>query len=143
MPDTTSFEDQDRRLAAQHEETCRLAAITCALATGRCRIRKCRRNGVCSGPMLRSPRQDLRVRLQKEIGLSGNACATLPVCIATGDDPLFARFQRAVGIIGQMRLDHPSFHRRYFISDFKPLVRLVGSASPFMKDGYDIRVPPQ
>ena len=54
-----------------------------------CRNRSCRRNRICSGPMLATPRQGPAIARERELGLSGAAVACLPACIANADRKIF------------------------------------------------------
>ncbi len=74
--DLTEYE---KRLAADHERHWR--ALT-SFKHRECRRRKCRRDGACTGPMRIAPCFAGRVKAQQAIGLSGKACAGLPICLA-------------------------------------------------------------
>ncbi|CAN7502919.1 hypothetical protein [Neorhizobium sp. LjRoot104] len=104
QPDLSEYE---ALRAEQHEELCRLAA-TLALITHRvCRLRACRRRRVCSGPMMASPHQAGKVRAQREIGLSGHACANLPICIAHREPEYYEIFRQTTESVRDMRADEP------------------------------------
>lgn len=100
------FTDYEQRLAADHEHQCR-ALLTIHLAWTVCSIRKCRRDRACSGPMLVSTHQRGKVRVQKEIGLSGHACAGLPACMARASDAAFETFETIRGEWQAYQLAHP------------------------------------
>ncbi|KKX27872.1 hypothetical protein YH62_21910 [Rhizobium sp. LC145] len=72
-----------------------------------CRLRSCRRRRVCGGPMQPSPHQALAVRAQREIGLSGKACADLPVCIANQKPWVFDIYKKLMADLLQIKLDIP------------------------------------
>ena len=77
---TADMTDYEKMRAARHEALCRMTA---SLSTIRltCRFRRCRRDRICKGPLVLSNHQALQVEVQRMIGLSGNACATLPSCV--------------------------------------------------------------
>lgn len=54
-----------------------------------CRYRSCRRNRICSGPMLATPRQGPAIARERELGLSGAAVACLPLCMVNADAKTF------------------------------------------------------
>jgi len=54
-----------------------------------CRYRSCRRNRICSGPMLATPRQGPAIARERELGLSGAAVACLPLCIVNAEEKIF------------------------------------------------------
>lgn len=54
-----------------------------------CRYRSCRRNRLCSGPMLATPRQGPAIARERELGLSGAAVACLPLCIVNAEGKIF------------------------------------------------------
>ena len=54
-----------------------------------CRFRSCRRNRICSGPMLATPRQGPAIARERELGLSGAAVACLPLCIVNAEGKIF------------------------------------------------------
>ncbi|AYD02674.1 hypothetical protein [Neorhizobium sp. NCHU2750] len=78
-PDYTEYE---KRRAEHHETAWRFAATLNNIRNRHCRLRLCRRLQSCSGPMLPSEHQRGAIRAQQEIGLTGKACATLPLCMA-------------------------------------------------------------
>lgn len=90
-----------------HERKWRLAAQE-APGLAHCRIRKCRRDLGCSGPMVPSERQSRAVEAQKAIGLSGKAVARLPLCVERADNAAFARCQEMVEAIGRALEANPS-----------------------------------
>ena len=63
------FSNYEKRLAIDHEQRCR-TILSVHFAWKVCKIRKCGRDQVCTGPMLVSAHQDRKVRIQREIGLS-------------------------------------------------------------------------
>lgn len=73
-----------------HEREVRLAA-TLAAAPYLCRIRKCRRDEGCSGPMVPSAYQAVAVEAQRMLGFSGDAVSRLPLCLAEIDEASFRR----------------------------------------------------
>ncbi|ATN33077.1 hypothetical protein ACO34A_04580 [Rhizobium sp. ACO-34A] len=73
-----------------HERELRLAA-TLAVATHHCRIRKCRRDEGCSGPMVPSTYQAVAVEAQRMLGFSGDAVSRLPLCLAEIDETSLRR----------------------------------------------------
>lgn len=77
------FSEYEKHRAAQHEMICRLAATMLKITQRLCRDRRCRRAEFCSGPMVRSDLQAPQVAAQKELGLTGEACAFLPRCAAS------------------------------------------------------------
>ncbi|WP_029617348.1 hypothetical protein [Pseudorhizobium marinum] len=58
-----------------------------------CGIRKCRRDKACTGPMQPSRHTRGAVQAQQLLGMSGNACARLPTCIAAQEDDNYAVYQ--------------------------------------------------
>ena len=76
------YSEYERQRAEMHEVNWRLAATLVNIRSRYCRYRFCRRAQCCSGPMQPSEHQKGMVRAQKEIGLSGTACADLPMCMA-------------------------------------------------------------
>lgn len=54
-----------------------------------CRYRSCRRNRICSGPMLATPRQGPAIARERGLGLSGAAVACLPLCIVNAEGKIF------------------------------------------------------
>ncbi|MCA1970950.1 MAG: hypothetical protein LDL42_17615 [Rhizobium sp.] len=57
-----------------------------------CRNRSCRRNRICSGPMLATPRQGPAIARERDLGLSGTAVACLPLCIVNAEAEIFDHF---------------------------------------------------
>ena len=101
------FSDYEKRRAEYHEEICRLASTMVHIASGFCRLRCCRRNRVCSGPMMPSPHQAWTVRAQREIGLSGSACADLPACIALKPPEYYAPYREVMTRVQEMQNEEP------------------------------------
>ena len=90
--DMTEYE----KLRAQlHEELCRQTATLVHIRRKICRLRACRRRGICSGPMASSPHQAGQVGVQRMLGLTGTACAQLPICAANLDPKRYDAFKRA------------------------------------------------
>ena len=106
--DKPDFSDYEKLRAEQHEELCRAAASICFLDSGVCRLRACRRLRVCSGPMLPSAHQIRKVRAQQEIGLSGKACADLPLCIANREPKYYELFKQTMQKLQQIAIDEPN-----------------------------------
>jgi hypothetical protein len=100
--------DYERFRAEQHEELCRATASIGFLDSGFCRLRACRRRGVCSGPMIPSAHQLWKVRAQREIGLSGKACADLPLCIANREPQHYELFKQTLQKLQQVAIDEPN-----------------------------------
>lgn len=100
------FTDYEQRPSADHEHRCR-ALLTAQLIWRICKIRKCGRDRACTSPMLVSPHQDRKVRIQCEIGLSGHACARLPACIANAQEPGFQTFERIMDDFQKDQIAHP------------------------------------
>ena len=80
--------------AVLHETLSRMTAtLACnplfSSSTHPCRLRKCRRDGVCCGPMMPCSRLQERIRMLNEVGLSSTAGTTLPLCMISADDGIF------------------------------------------------------
>ncbi|MDR6819615.1 hypothetical protein J2X76_004807 [Neorhizobium sp. 2083] len=101
------FSEYEKLRAEQHEELCRAASSLMRVDLRLCRLRSCRRKRVCSGPMLPSPHQAWAVRAHEEIGLSGKACAKLPLCIANQHAWIFAPYKKLMTDLQQLTLDEP------------------------------------
>jgi len=84
------FTEYEKRRAEAHEEAWRLAATLVNIRSRHCRYRMCRRYQFCNGAMLPSPHQQGVIRAHKEIGLSGTACANLPMCMANATADYYA-----------------------------------------------------
>ncbi len=82
--------DYEKRRAENHETEWRLAATLMNIRSRHCRYRICRREQFCCGPMLPSAHQSGTIRAHKEIGLSGTACANLPMCMANATADYYA-----------------------------------------------------
>src|SRR3546814_11700197 len=80
--------------AAQHEELCRQTATLIYIPGRKCRLRQCWRRGVCSGAMVPSSHQARQVEVQRMMGLSGRACASLPLCAARLDCEHYQGFRK-------------------------------------------------
>ncbi|KGD87741.1 MULTISPECIES: hypothetical protein [Rhizobium/Agrobacterium group] len=105
--DEPDFSNYEKRRAEQHEELCRAAATLFCISDRICHLRVCRRYRICVGPMLPSPHQAWAVRAQREIGLSGKACAELPLCIANQEPWAFDIYKKFMNVLQQVRLDSP------------------------------------
>ena len=105
--DKPDFSDYEQRRAEQHEELCRAASSLICISERFCHLRSCRRRRVCSGPMLPSPHQALAVRAQREIGLSGKACAELPLCVANQEPWVLKHYKQLMDDLQQVRLEDP------------------------------------
>ncbi len=92
----TDFSEYEQRRAEFHESNWRLVASLFNIRSRECRFRQCRRLQCCVGPMLPSEHQRFQVRAQREIGLSGNACAKLPLCTAQMTERQYAPLRAAV-----------------------------------------------
>ena len=101
------FGEYEKRRASEHEQMCRITASLCHINSGFCRLRVCRRRSACSGAMVPSPHQAWTVRAQREIGLSGRACADLPLCIAHREPEYYELFKRTLDEFRTMVEDHP------------------------------------
>ncbi|MFB9952797.1 hypothetical protein ACFFP0_28460, partial [Rhizobium puerariae] len=101
------FSEYEKRRAEQHEELCRATSSLMCIRGRICRLRTCRRRRVCCGPMLPSPHQAWAVRAQREIGLSGKACAELPFCVANQAPRIFEGYKRVMDGLRQVKQDWP------------------------------------
>jgi hypothetical protein len=106
--DKPDFSDYEKLRAEQHEGLCRATASISFLGNGFCRLRACGRRRVCSGPMLPSAHQIWKVRAQREIGLSGKACADLPLCIANREPQYYELFKQTLQSLQQIAIDEPN-----------------------------------
>lgn len=106
--DKPDLSDYEKLRAEQHEELCRATASIGFLGNGFCHLRACRRRRVCSGPMLPSAHQIWKVRAQQEIGLSGKACADLPLCIANREPQHYELFKQTLQKLQQIAIDEPN-----------------------------------
>ncbi|WEZ82085.1 hypothetical protein P6U16_12730 [Rhizobium sp. 32-5/1] len=102
------FTDYEKRLSASHERHCRIIATKYRLWRI-CRTRKCARDLACTGAMLVSPHQNATVRVQREIGLSGNACSRLPACIANLNQTAFDSFEERMTALQKFLIEHPKY----------------------------------
>ncbi|WP_131818952.1 hypothetical protein [Rhizobium sp. LCM 4573] len=79
-----------------------------------CRLRQCRRRlRVCSGPMQPSPHQIWKGHAQKEIGLSGKACADLPICMAHQRPEYYQIYRQAMEEVQDMQQEHADIDLLY------------------------------
>jgi hypothetical protein len=101
------FSEYEKRRAEQHDKLSRATASLMCLDNRLCHLRACYRKHVCSGPMIPSPHQAGAVRAQREIGLSGKACAELPVCIANVEPLLFAHYAKLKNGLQSKASDDP------------------------------------
>ena len=91
----TDHPELERAREERHEALWRIVATLnlryhCeALNRPLCRYRSCRRNRICSGPMLATPRQGPAIARERELGLSGAAVACLPLCIVNAEGKIF------------------------------------------------------
>ncbi|WP_145632938.1 hypothetical protein [Neorhizobium alkalisoli] len=99
----TDYSEYEKRRAADHEFEWRLTATLNLIQNHFCRFRECRRNRQCCGPMVRSAHQDGQVKAQREIGLSGDACACLPRCVAQANAPQYAALHQSMKQVREMR----------------------------------------
>lgn len=88
--DSTEYE---KRLAADHERYWRALM---SFRHHKCHRRKCHRDGACTGPMRIAPCLVGRVKAQQAIGLSGKACASLPLCFAAFPPGQVADLEKAM-----------------------------------------------
>ena len=102
-PDLSEYE---KRVSADHERQCR-TTLTIHSAWRLCPIRKCRRDKACSGEMLASAHQERKIRAQRETGLSGNACAKLPRCMATASAAAFETFAECLDDLQRDLIAYP------------------------------------
>jgi hypothetical protein len=100
------FTEYEKRVSADHERQCR-TVLTFHSAWRICPNRKCRRDQACTGPMLVSAHQDHKIRAQREIGLSGHACAKLPRCVATTHAPGCSEFALCLDDLQKDMIAHP------------------------------------
>ena len=91
----TDYPELERAREERHEARWRIVATLSlryrceALNRPLCRFRSCRRNRICSGPMLATPRQGPAIARERELGLSGAAVACLPLCIVNAEGKIF------------------------------------------------------
>jgi hypothetical protein len=85
------FSEYEQRRAENHELEWRIVAMLINIRSRRCRFRICRRNQLCYGTMLPSDHQRWQVRVQKDLGLTGAACADLPMCMANATADHYAQ----------------------------------------------------
>ena len=104
---TGQMSDYEKLRAEMHEELCRMAATFAHIRDRICHFRQCRRRRICSGPMEPSVHQAGQVELQRSLGMSGEACANLPICAACLEPRLYRLFAETFRDVSQMRHDHP------------------------------------
>ncbi len=97
------FSDYEKRRGQKHEEAWRLAATLVNIRSCHCRYRICRRHQCCCGPMQPSDHQRSVIRAHKEIGLSGTACAALPMCMANATADRYAYLRRVIDKLNELR----------------------------------------
>jgi hypothetical protein len=102
------FTEYEKRLAADHERLWR-GYLTEVVAVHLCKRRKCRRDGACTGPMRIAPSQASRVRAQREIGLSGKACASLPLCVANIPGEEFGVVEKYMDEFHRLLRENPGY----------------------------------
>jgi len=105
IKDLTAYE---KRLAADHEKLWRGFLTDYVDGIG-CARRKCRRDKACTGPMIVAPSQASRVPAQRELGLSGNACARLPLCMAVIPADAFAPVEKLMEDFHRYLQDNPGY----------------------------------
>jgi hypothetical protein len=98
--------------AVLHETLCRVAAtFVChphfLAAVHPCRLRKCRRDGVCAGVMCPSARLQERILMMQKVGWSSSSSATLPLCMVAADDEAFELFETYKNDWAQRLADNP------------------------------------
>ncbi len=98
--------EYERRRSIRHELEWRFV-LTLTFAWKTCGTRKCGRDRACTGPMLVSPHQNAKVRIQRAIGLSGHACARLPPCMATTTKACFENYDRIVDAFQSAEVKDP------------------------------------
>jgi hypothetical protein len=97
------YSEYEKRRARAHEETWRYAAMLVNIADRHCHYRRCRRLQACIGPMQASDHQLGMVKAQKEIGLSGTACAKLPICMANATAYRYALVRRVCQVVTDLQ----------------------------------------
>lgn len=107
--DDIDIAGHERRLTDHHERLCRAAATSASFYVI-CDIRKCRRDRGCTGPMVESDRQASRVAAQRFMGLSGNAAARLPLCVALVQESIYDVFLARREAIRQAFASDNSLH---------------------------------
>jgi len=98
--------------AARHEMMARTAAtLLCSPRSPTsfepCRIRKCWRDRVCSGPMRACARLLDKQRALQRLGLPGPICTDLPACLAEADAEDFEMVKEALDECEEMYKDRP------------------------------------
>jgi hypothetical protein len=99
----TDYSEYEKRRAENHEIEWRLTATLVLIRSRFCHFRECRRVHYCIGPMVRSAHQDGQVVAQKEIGLSGDACACLPFCVAHASPPEYEMICHSLKQVRELR----------------------------------------
>jgi hypothetical protein len=97
------YSEYEKRRAEDHEDAWRFAATLVNISDRHCHYRVCRRYQICQGPMLPSDHQRGVVHAQKEIGLSGTACASLPMCMANASAEHYDYVRRVCQKLKDMR----------------------------------------
>lgn len=123
----------ERAREARHEARWRLMG-TCHLKLRHnttpeqgCRIRRCRRNRMCSGPMIATPRQGQAITRERDLGLSGVAVACLPRCMVNLDDELFElHAQNTLTQLEEALFGHPPRLLRRIMSPDRAHRRFLG-----------------
>lgn len=99
------YSEYEKRRAEAHEDSWRLAATFANIRSRHCRYRMCRRHQLCYGPMLPSSHQNGVIRAHQEIGLSGTACASLPMCMANATADHYAHVRSILDQLNKLRQD--------------------------------------
>jgi hypothetical protein len=99
----SNFSEYEKRRAENHELEWRLACLSANIHSHHCHLRLCRRLQACSGPMLPSDHQRGQIRAQQEIGLTGRACATLPLCMKNATAERYAIVRGASEQLTELR----------------------------------------
>lgn len=97
------FTEYEKRRAEKHEAEWRLAATLVNIRSRHCHHRICRREQFCCGAMSPSPHQSGVIRAHKEIGLSGTACADLPMCMANATADRYAHLRSVLERLAEAR----------------------------------------
>ena len=102
----TEFTAYEKRRAIDHERQWRALLSHLDIV---CWRRKCRRDGVCTGPMLDAPCLAAQMKAQQALGLSGRACAKLPLCVASASPRDFAELESLMDTFHQGLIDGTGF----------------------------------
>ena len=73
-----------------------------------CRLRKCRREGTCCGPMVPSSRLQARSLRLRDAGLYSTAGTTVPLCMVSADDTMFETFEEGKTYWSKVLADSPA-----------------------------------